>query len=449
MGLFNFLKRKELKIIESLKRELEALKENVAQQAKDLQRYQNIRDVEDEIIKQKELLEDINIQIKDTKENYLDKRKTYTKLTEQIKIYEDSLEFMDFGLYTPTFDFEHSDQYREKQKEIIAQQKQMIKQDLAAICTMIWTVEGSVKKGESAVKRYKKLLLRAFNGECDALVTKVRWNNIENIQKRMDKAFQSINQLGQSFKIHLSNSYLKLKQEELILEYEYQAKRQQEKEEMRAIREEEREEEKARREIERAIRQAEKEEEFYQKALEKAKEELGQHNTIALKQKLEELEKELEEVKQKKERALSMAQQTKRGYVYIISNIGAFGENIYKIGMTRRIEPMDRVRELGDASVPFQFDVHAMIYSDEARTLEAELHKRFEDNKLNMLNNRKEFFNVSLEEIKNAIIDLGFEAEFTMIPEAMEYRETLAILEQKNNYEKLGNKADNTFPEEL
>lgn len=156
-----------------------------------------------------------------------------------------------------------------------------------------------------------------------------------------------------------------------------------------------------------------------------------------LKNQIEELEQELKKAQEKKERALSMAQQTKRGYVYIISNIGAFGENVYKIGMTRRLEPMDRVKELGDASVPFQFDVHAMIYSDEARTLEHELHKAFTYRKVNMLNNRKEFFKVNLDEIEKTIKDLGFEAEFMRLPEAMQYRETLAILEKLNNQEEI------------
>ena len=128
-----------------------------------------------------------------------------------------------------------------------------------------------------------------------------------------------------------------------------------------------------------------------------------------------------------------MAQQTKRGHVYIISNIGSFGENVYKIGMTRRLEPIDRVKELGDASVPFQFDIHAMIYSDEAPTLEHELHKAFTNNKVNMLNYRKEFFNVTLDEIENKVKEIGLDAEFSRLPEAMEYRETLAILEKLNS----------------
>ena len=197
-----------------------------------------------------------------------------------------------------------------------------------------------------------------------------------------------------------------------------------------------REEERAKREYEQAQREAEKEEANYQKALDKARAEIelstgDKHDKLQAK--IDKLELELKEAQEKKERAISMAQQTKRGHVYIISNIGSFGENVYKIGMTRRLEPTDRVKELGDASVPFQFDIHAMIYSDEAPTLENELHKAFTDKKVNMLNTRKEFFNVTIDEIEEKVTEIGIAAEFTKLPEAMEYRETLAILQKLNS----------------
>ena len=279
-------------------------------------------------------------------------------------------------------------------------------------------------------------MLRAFNGESDVLISKVKWNNVNQMKERMQKLFDAINKLGEGFKVYLNSQYLDLKRKELILEYEYQSKRQQEKEEMRAIQEELREEEKAKREFEQAKKEAEKEEATYQKALDKARKEIeaatGEKHDI-LQSKIEKLEQELKEAQEKKERALSMAQQTKRGHVYIISNIGSFGENVYKIGMTRRLEPIDRVKELGDASVPFQFDIHAMIYSDEAPTLENALHKAFTNKKVNMLNYRKEFFNVTLDEIEQKVKEIGLNSEFSKLPEAMEYRETLAILEKLNS----------------
>ena len=143
---------------------------------------------------------------------------------------------------------------------------------------------------------------------------------------------------------------------------------------------------------------------------------------------------------------MSMAQQTRRGHVYIISNIGSFGENVYKIGMTRRLDPMDRVRELGDASVPFPFDVHAIIFCEDAPTLEAKLHRALEQKRVNLINPRKEFFNVSLEEIENLVHENDATIEFTKLAEARDYRESMAIKKQNRQiYES----TTNNYPAEL
>ena len=433
MGLFDFLKKKEFDEIKQLKTQLE--------------RYKPITDIEEEVESQKKSLEQLisakNIDIKNNEtefnalnSNYQNALETYKNLRKEVSVFESKLDLIEFGIYEPVYDFEKSDHYREEQNKIIQIQKEMITADTAAVCNTNWTVEGSEAKGRAVVKVYKKLMLRAFNGECDVLISKVKWNNVNQMKERMQKLFDAINKLGQGFQVYLNNQYLDLKRKELILEYEYQSKRQQEKEEMRAIQEELREEEKAKREFEQAQREAEKEEATYQKALDKARKEFESTSGEThdkLQSQIEKLEQELKEAQEKKERALSMAQQTKRGHVYIISNIGSFGENVYKIGMTRRLEPIDRVKELGDASVPFQFDIHAMIYSDEAPTLENELHKAFTNKKVNMLNYRKEFFKVTLDEIENKVKEIGMNAEFSRLPEAMEYRETLAILEKLNS----------------
>lgn len=433
MGLFDFLKKKEFEEIKQLKSLLE--------------KYKPITDIEVEVERQKKNLDQIisskNTDIKNIEtefstlnSNYQSALETYKTLRKEVSLFESKLDLIEFGIYEPVYDFEKSDDYREEQNKIIQIQKEMISADTAAICNANWSIEGSEAKGRSLVKVYKKLMLRAFNGECDVLIAKVKWNNVNQMKERMQKLFDAINKLGEGFQVYLNNQYLDLKQKELILEYEYQSKRQQEKEEMRAIQEELREEEKAKREFEQAQREAEKEEATYQKALDKARMEYeastgNKHDK--LQEQIEKLEHELKEAQEKKERALSMAQQTKRGHVYVISNIGSFGENVYKIGMTRRLEPIDRVKELGDASVPFQFDIHAMIYSDEAPTLENELHKAFTNKKINMLNYRKEFFNVTLDEIETKVKEIGLEAEFSRLPEAMEYRETLAIIEKLNS----------------
>lgn len=146
---------------------------------------------------------------------------------------------------------------------------------------------------------------------------------------------------------------------------------------------------------------------------------------------VEELQRRLAEAKTNKERAIAQAQMTRSGHVYIISNVGSFGEHVYKIGMTRRLDPMDRVRELGDASVPFSFDVHAIIYSQDAPTLENKLHKLFEGRRVNLINNRKEFFRVTINEIAQAVKENHGEIDITLAAEARDYRKTLAMLQDR------------------
>lgn len=470
MGLLDFLKKRELNAIEDLKIEVERQRneylEEITNMQSQLAKYSLITDIEKEFLRKQdefnniisanknEISQQVN-KIKEIDTEYKSALEIYKRLKVEVGLFESKLDFIEFGIHEPVYDFEKSDDYRQEQNRVIVQQKEMLQADTAAICTTQWTVQGSEAKGKAVVRVYKKLMLRAFNGESDVLIAKVKWNNVSQMKERMHKVFEAINRLGEGFQVYLNSKYLELKEKELILEYEYQAKKQKEKEEMKAIQDELREEEKARRDFEKAEREAEKEEAVYQKALEKVRKELGNSSgqeSEKLKAQIAQLEQDLKDAQEKKQRALSMAQQTKRGHVYIISNIGAFGDNVYKIGMTRRLEPIDRIRELGDASVPFQFDIHAMIYSDEARTLEYELHKAFAEKKVNMLNFRKEFFRVSLDEIESKIKELGFQAEFTRLPEAMEYNETISILEKMS---KVGESSghhiviDNEFPDSL
>lgn len=275
-------------------------------------------------------------------------------------------------------------------------------------------------------------MLRAFNGECDASIAKVKYNNIHVMEARINKAFEAINNLVGVQRCELTPGYLKLKLQELYLVHEYQEKIQEEKEEQCRIREQMREEEIAIREMERAQSEAEREERRYADALRKAQEEAEQ--TVGAKQQkllgqIEELQRKLDEAHTNKERAIARAQMTRSGHVYVISNIGSFGEDVYKIGMTRRLDPMDRVRELGDASVPFQFDVHAIIYSEDAPALGTTLHRTFQHRRLNRVNERKEFFRVTIDEIAEVVRAHHAEIEITLLAEAAEYRKTMALLE--------------------
>lgn len=278
-------------------------------------------------------------------------------------------------------------------------------------------------------------VIDAFNGKVDSAMAKVKHDNFGKIKQEITDAFALVNYNGKPFRdARITREFLDARLDELKWAVATHELKQQELAEQRAIREQIREEEKARKEIEKAIKEAEKEERLLQKALEKARIELA-GASAEQKQKYEsqlaELESKLEEAELKGQRALSMAQQTKQGHVYVISNIGSFGENVYKIGMTRRLDPMDRVKELGDASVPFGFDVHAMIFSKDAPSLENALHKSFNNNSVNKVNPRKEFFKLSLLDIKSVIHSEGItDVHWTMKAEAEEYRESLAIEKQ-------------------
>ena len=341
-----------------------------------------------------------------------------------------------FGFYESKYDFQEAEEYKQRLDKIRALQKQMIKDKQAAVCRREWSVSGSTKEGKKMIDNFLKLILRAFNGECDAAVAKVKYNNVQPMENRIRKSYEDLRKLAQSVYCEITSSYLDLKLQELWLTHEYQERKYQEQEEQRIIREQMREEEKALRELEKARQDAEREEHRYQEALEKARRDVesatGKAQEKLLKQ-IEELQKRLTEAEANKERAVSQAQLTKSGHVYIISNIGSFGEDVYKIGMTRRLEPMERVKELGDASVPFPFDVHAMIFCENAPELESRLHRRFNDRRMNKENQRKEFFRVSLDEIVKVVRETDQELKickseviFTKIAEANDYRKTLA-----------------------
>ena len=365
------------------------------------------------------------------KSSYRDKKTIFEMLKKEAAIYDETIELAELGFYKPSFNFEHSEKYKDEITKNKGRQKQLVNDKKAVFCTTEWSVEGSKAKGRTMTNKNIKMTARAFNNECDSAIAKVKWNNATRMIERINKAFKAINQLNTSNVIIISNIYLELKIEELKLTHEYHERKQQEKEEQAEIRERIREEAK----LEKELAEAAKEEGKYQSLLEKAKKQ-AEKSTGEKLSKLEEhiakLTSDLETAHSKTERAKSMAEQTKVGHVYVISNIGSFGQDVYKIGMTRRLEPLDRVKELGDASVPFRFDVHAMIYTENAPELEKALHIEFEERRLNLVNNRKEFFNINLKEIERVVKEKNVEAEFYLTAEAREYQESKAIREQKN-----------------
>lgn len=354
---------------------------------------------------------------------------TINKKNEQIIWLDDEILVQEFGLYKPQFEFANSLDYKEKLAQIRAKQKQLIKDNMAVNGNTDWQVNGSAAKGRKMVSDTQKLLLRAFNTECDELVSKVKYTNFDSSLNRIYKSASAISKLGSVMNISISSAYLTSKATELRLAFEYQQKKQEEKEAQKAARAELREAAKLQKEIEAQRKKIEKEQTHYQTAYEHLLKQLEQSpDDTALLVKKAELENQLQDI-DKAIKDIDYREANQRaGYVYVISNIGAFGPDIYKIGMTRRLDPQDRVDELGDASVPFNFDVHAMIFSDNAPALEAALHRAFEDRKLNMVNTRREFFHVTLDEIKD-VVKKNFDktVEFVDVPDAEQYRISLKM----------------------
>jgi len=410
-------------------------------------KYSKIINIDGAVNKAKEIKAEIDKSIEELRSSYKEKKLIFNKLVKEAAIYDEAIELADLGFYKPHYDFDVSEKYKENITSIKSKQKDMISGKEAIYCHAEWTVEGSKAKGRTMTNRGIRLTARAFNNECDAAISNTNWNNADRMEQRIEKAYTAINKLNDSTAINISSKYLSLKIEELRLTHEYKDKKQQEKEEQAEIRRQMREEAKFEQDVEKAL----KEEEKYNKLLEKAKaeaEKAAGSKLEKLQEKIASLDKELVEAHTKSERAKSMAQQTKLGHVYVISNIGSFGEEIYKIGMTRRLEPHDRVKELGDASVPFIFDVHAMIYAEDAPALESQLHKSFDYKRLNLVNNRKEFFNVTLEEIAQEVKKISPDSEFIETAEARQYRESQAIRLQR---EEQSSKVDilNELPETI
>lgn len=318
-------------------------------------------------------------------------------------------------------DYSHTEAGQEL-KKARERSKLMMEQDRAAKCDYM------EKNRRDAAVRF---VLDAFNGKVDSILSRARTENYGTLMQEIKDAAAIVNYNGWAFRnAQINPEYINSRIDELQWTVRAHQLREQEKEEQRAIKEKIREEERARKEYEHALREAEREEELVRKALDKAQAQLAkasEEQRQKYEDQIQQLNQKLTEAEDKNKRALSMAQQTKAGHVYVISNIGSFGENVYKIGMTRRLEPLDRVRELGDASVPFAFDVHAMIWSENAPELEKALHRKFVQTQINKVNPRKEFFKLTIAEIKSEVASRGLEASWTLAAEAREFRETLAI----------------------
>jgi hypothetical protein len=352
----------------------------------------------------------------------------------EIIVMDDEILLQSFGVYTPKYKLKNTEAYSVRLDTIRAKQELMIKENKAAYGQQAIRMNNNIKEGEKMVNDYVKLILRSFNNECDTSISNVKFSNLESTEKKILKAFEILNKLGQRMSIIISQDYLNLKIQELYLCHEYAIKKQEEKEEQKRLKEQMREDAKVQREIDDLKNKIEKEERHFVKALNQVNERLSKAKTeievAMLKEEKASIEKNLVDVEKDKLDVFNREKNTRAGYVYIISNIGSFGENVYKIGVTRRFDPTERVDELGDASVPFDFDIHATIFSDDAPALEFALHKAFSHRRLNMINNRREFFSVTLDEIET-VVKKNFKkpVEIVHLPDAPEYRQSLQMKE--------------------
>jgi hypothetical protein len=389
-------------------------------------------EVEGLVEQEKKALEAVRFQIKSAEQEVTSLRGQAAGLRGQILVFEETLLLESFALYEPKFKLNASHEYKTRLDTVRQRQKAMVKSGEAATGNLGWEVNGSKAEGRKLVNDMIKLILRSFNNEADYCVDNVKFDNIELGEKRIRQSCEACNKLGRVMTVRLSDEYLDLKLDELRLAHEFQVKKQEEKEEAKRVREELREQQKVEQEIRAAREKISKERKHFTAALrdlllrlEKA---TSEEDRTLLRVKISEIEAGKAALDNEEKVIDYREQNAKAGYVYIISNIGAFGEGVYKIGMTRRLDPMERIDELGDASVPFWFDVHAMVFSDNAPALEAKLHERFAAGRLNKVNGRKEFFRADIAEIE-AVIRANYDAVVEVTREALaeQYRESLRM----------------------
>ncbi len=369
---------------------------------------------------------------------YYQKSGELSDIINEIERERESLRQLEVDTTIATYNFSDYDKITSEEcKNEIAmlktQEQQLIKSGQAVICS----VDREAKGMRKLCANNERQILRCFNTECDNILLAVTFKNIDTLRNKLQKSFETLNKIFEVDNVQLTDKLLDIKLKEISLTYTAELKKEAEREEQKAIKAQMLEEEKVRREIEREKNRIEKEEHQFRNEISKLMKYLQKASDIEKQlyiDKIQELEDKLKLLEKDKENVLQREQNTRAGYVYVISNIGSFGENIYKIGMTRRLEPMDRVKELGNASVPFEFDVHAMIFSEDAPKLENILHETFRENQVNKVNPRKEFYNVPLEKIEEVVKNnYNATVTFTMIAQATQYRESLKLSTQSTD----------------
>ena len=332
--------------------------------------------------------------------------------TEEIALLQEA------GIYEYRHPLSDAVAYKAALERLKASIKSCIKNNRAITATTSWSVNNSIAEGQRMVRDFSKLMLRAYNAEADTCARSMRPHRLESSISRLNTIRDVISRLGQTMRINISGEYHSLRLKELELTSDYLAKVEEEKERIRAERERQRDEEQARREFQRERARLAKEMAHWQTVMQK----WTATGDVA---KVAEAESKLGEIGQAIKGVEEREANVRTGWVYVISNVGSFGHNIVKVGLTRRLDPMERVRELGDASVPFKFDVHAFIFDADAVSLETRLHQRLADQRVNRVNLRREFFHATPAEILDVLRDMGLDdklVDYVQEPEAQEWR---------------------------
>ena len=326
------------------------------------------------------------------------------------------------GLYEYRHPLSDSVTYKAELSKLKDRLKTLAKADGGAIETAQgWTVNGSAAQGRKMLRDYSKLMLRAYNAEADNLVRGLKPYKLESSIDRLNKVTATIERLGKTMSIHVTGEYHQLRILELELTADYQEMLAHEKEKEREERARLREQRKVEQEIARERARLDKERQHYTNALQALIDKGDTEGAERMRAQLEDIDSAIEDVDYR-------AANVRAGYVYVISNIGALGKHVIKVGMTRRLDPMDRVRELSDASVPFNFDVHAMFFSEDAYGIEAEMHRRLADKRVNQVNLRREFFYATPSDARDLLTELTGELlQFTEEPEALEYHQSVHV----------------------
>ncbi|MFI9381306.1 DUF4041 domain-containing protein [Kutzneria sp. NPDC052558] len=299
------------------------------------------------------------------------------------------------------------------------------KNNHAVTATTNWTVNNSAVEGQRMVRDFSKLMLRAYNTEADNCVRSMRPHRLESSKDRLNKTRDIISRLGKTMHIQISAGYHRLRLEELDLTADYLAKVDEEKERVRVERERQRDEAQAQREFEREKARLAKEQSHWRTAMAKWTD-AGNAAKIA------EAESKLGQIDDAIRNVEEQAANVRTGWVYVISNVGSFGPDMVKIGLTRRLDPTERVRELGDASVPFKFDVHALIFDADAVSLETRLHQHLAGQRVNRVNLRREFFHVTPAQVLEVLRAMGLQdnlVDYVEEPEAEEWRSSRRMAE--------------------